>query len=178
MFFRSFGKIQYSLEGFSKEAMNIVTAAVLRRLNVDQSYVYRYYTVSDGQHIDSLAFELYNDATWGWTILLVNGMVNPFLDWPMDTNTLEEYTRKKWGSTEELVEFRYISNGWVLDDVETKACKELMENNQPLPINVTPITSFQYENEVNNKKREILVVDPKYIRKFIDAFEKEIERVA
>lgn len=178
MFFRSFGTIEYSLEGFSKKTMNIVTAAILRRLNVDQTYVYRTHTVSDGQHYDSLSYELYKDGTWGWTILLVNGIVNPYTDWPMDANTLEEYTRKKWGSTEALVEFRYLDTGWVLDDVDSKKCIEIMERGDPLPINVTPISSFEYENEINNAKRDILVIDPKYIRKFVDAFEKEIERAS
>lgn len=174
MFFRPFGTIEYSLDGYSKQTLNIITAAVPRRLNVDQAYVYREHTISDGETLDSLSYKLYSDPTWGWTILLVNGMVNPFLDWPMDNKTLDNYILKKHGSPHNLVEFRRLDTGWVCDEVEHRDYYQMWLNNQTLPENITPISAFQYENEKNNEKRNIKFISPKYIRKFVDVFEKEI----
>lgn len=176
MFFRSFDTIEYSLDGYSKQTLNIITAAVIRRLNVDQTYVYREHTISDSDTIDSLSYKLYDEPTWGWTILLVNGMVNPFLDWPMDNKTLEKFIVDKHGSPNNLVEFRRLDNGWVCDEVDHRDYYQMWENNQTLPANITPVSAYQYESEKNDEKRNIKIIAPRYIRKFVDVFEKEISK--
>ena len=174
MFFKRFDQIDYKLDGVSKATMNIVTAAILKRLNVDRNYIFQKYVVKEGETIDMLAHRLYKDPTLGWTILLVNGMVDPFNEWTMDLQTLEDYTVAKYGTTDTIVEFRYIDSGWILDDIEERDVRELIENSQPIPINVFPLTALELETERNNERRQITLVSPRYIRQFVDEFYKAI----
>lgn len=175
MFFKKFQPIQYSLDGYSKKAMNILTSAILKRLNIDQNYTFQKYIVKEGEHYDSLALRFYNEPSWGWTILLANSIVDPYTQWPMDLQVLEKFTVSEHGSAEALIEFRYIDTGWVLDDIADRDCRALILALQPLPINVHPVTALEYEGELNNDRRNIVIVSPRYIRQFVDAYNRVIE---
>lgn len=174
-FFKKFGVIEYKLDGYSKEAMNIVTAAILKRLNADKSFVFQSYVVPAGATPESLAEELYSDAEKYWTILLVNGIVNPFTDWPVSSEVLEKIVEKKYGSTNQILYFKDLNTGFFLDDVADAQMRELIENNQPIPHNIHPVSALEYETTLNLEKSKIIVVAPRYINRFVDVFNKSIE---
>lgn len=174
-FFKKFDSIEYKLDGYSKEAMNIITAAVLKRLNVDKTYVYQSYIVPAGATPESLANELYQDAHKYWTILLVNGIVNPFLDWTVNDQVLEEIVEKKYGSVNHIVYFLDLTTKFQLDDVADQEMRDLMANGDPLPHNIHPVSALEYETTLNREKANIIVVAPRYINRFVDAFNKSIE---
>lgn len=174
-FFKKFGTIEYKLDGFSKDAMNIITAAILKKLNVDKTYVYQNYVVPAGASPESLANELYQDAQKYWTILLVNGVVNPFLDWPVSDSVIEEITVKKYGSVNKVLFFRDLETGFLLDDIDDAEMREYIEEGNPIPYNITPITALAYEADLNRKRGEIIVIAPRYINQFVDLFNKTIE---
>lgn len=173
-FFRKFGSIEYKLDGYSKEAMNIITAAVLKRLNVDKTYVYQKYVVPAGASPESLANDLYRDSSKYWVILLVNSIVNPFLDWPMSADVLEEIVEAKYGSVNKILYFNNLETGFQLDDVEDAEMRVFIETN-PIPVHIHPVTAMEHESTLNIQRGEIIVVAPRYINNFVDAFEKSIE---
>ena len=173
--FKKFGTVQYALDGYSKEAMNILTAAVVKRLNVDQSYVYQRYVIPDGATPESLANDLYKDPEKYWTILLVNGIINPFLDWPMDTEILEKWVNAQYGSLTKVLYFTNVNSGKIYDDVDSKVFFDLMEAGEPLPYQVHPVTCFEHETILNQEKTQITVITNKYINLFVDTFNKSIE---
>lgn len=175
MFFRKFKTIPYAVDGYSKEAMNIITAAVVKHFNVDKAYVYQSYVVQAGATPESLAFELYGDAGKYWTILLVNGIVNPFTDWPMDADVLEEWVAAKYGNVDKVIDFQDVQTGDLLDDVAKADMYEWIEAGNPVPNNIRPITALAYEMERNQEKGNISVIAPRYINTFVDMFNKAIE---
>lgn len=174
-FFKKFPTISYSLDGYSKDAMNIVTAAVLKRINVDKSYVYQTYDVPNGSSPESLAYELYKDPTLCWVFFLVNGMINPMLDWPMADEVLEEYVAVVYGSLYDIVYFTNVQTGYRLDDVAEQEVREFIEEGNPVPADIHPVTALEYESEVNRKRGNITIIAPRYINQFVDLFNKSIE---
>lgn len=174
-FFKKFDSIEYKLDGYSKEAMNIITAAILKRLNVDKTFVYQKYTVPAGATPESLANELYRDPKLYWTILIVNSIINPFLDWPVPDHVLEEIVVKKYGSVGHIVHFKDMTTGFILDDVDDANIRQLIENGHSIPHNIHPVTSLEYETDLNRMRAQIVVVAPKYINRFVDLFNKSIE---
>lgn len=175
MFFKNFGTINYTLDGYTQKAMNILTAAILKRLNVDKTFLFQKHMVADGQTIESLSKDLYNDANLGWTILLVNSIIDPFLEWPMSQNTLEAHVERNYPSPHTIVRFIRIDSGWEVDEIDDRNYRELIKNGQPLPINISPVTAMEHENQLNNARRDILVVSPREIFRFVDAFNKVID---
>lgn len=173
-FFAKFPTITYSLDGYSKAAMNILTAAIVKRLRVDMSYVHKRYTVSAGTTPESLAQELYQNAELYWTILLVNAIVDPFNDWIMDPDVLEQTVRAKYGSPNKVIYFRDAA-GRQFDDVDSAMYQAMVDAGERLPQNVFAVTALMEEAERNQARAQIVVVDPKYINQFVDMFNKAIQ---
>lgn len=175
MFFKKFPTISYSLDGYSKDAMNIVTAAVLKRINVDKAYVYQQYDVPSGSSPEALAYDLYKDANLAWTFFLVNGMVNPIIDWPMDDSVLEEHTVSTHGSLTKILYFIDLNTGFRLDDVAEKQMQTIISNGEAIPHNISPVSALAYESDKNRAKGRITIIAPRYLNSFVDLFNKAIE---
>ena len=174
-FFKKFDTVQYALDGYSKEAMNIIQAAILKRLNVDRTFVYQKYLITDGQTPESVAHALYDDPNLWWTFFLVNSRVNPMLDWPMDQTSLEEYVNMVHGDPNKILFFTNIDTGKRYDDVSAAEYREMIESGAGLPHYVHPVTAFQYETERNAELADIIVISKKYITQFVDMFNRAIE---
>lgn len=173
--FKYFPTINYAEDGFSSDLVNILTAALPRRLNVDRTYVFQNYRIAAGQTPESLAFELYKEPNYHWTILIINDIVNPYLDWPMDDEELEEYCTIKYTDINAIHHFEYLDTGKIVDDLNDAIYRQMIIANQPLPLNISPITNFVYETNQNESKREIIIVNPQYISQFVDSFNKTLQ---
>ena len=58
------------------------------------------YTVKEGERADSIASFYYKDPYYAWAIYLVNGIIDPYSEWPKDSQALENYIETKYGSVE------------------------------------------------------------------------------
>lgn len=62
------------------------------------------YTVKEGERPDNIASFYYEDPYYSWAIFLVNGIIDPYSEWPKDSRTLNEYIEKKYGSVEAAID--------------------------------------------------------------------------
>ena len=173
MFFRKFGSIPYALDGYNKTVTNILTAALPRRSTVDETYIFQRYKVASGQTPEAVADELYQLPQDFWTILVINDIVNPYLDWPMSDEEVEIYTVKVHGDPYGIHHYTWLETGKWLDEVD-----EAFWRSQPpedLPELIHPVTNLEHEINVNNEKRDIIVITPRYISQFIESFNKALE---
>lgn len=113
------------------EIINVLKSIKLDNLLNNKYYLT--YTLSDGQDPRMLALELYDDVELWWINCLVNDIIDPYYDWPMDMKVLREY-------------FNY-----------------LVENNE------LQGTTSDWNDLVdwNNAKREIYILDPKFLGQFL-----------
>lgn len=173
-FFKKFKSIPYALDGYSKDAMNLLTGVIVKRLRIDHTFVYQRYVVPEGTTPEALANELYDNPDLGWVLLLVNGCVNPFTDWAMDSFVLRELIDAR-GGADRIIAFRDLTNGYLVDDVDMELFMGLWESGQPLPANISPVTAYDEANDRNRLNGEIVVVSPKLINQFVDMFQKVVE---
>lgn len=173
-YFKKFPTINYSLDGYNKDAMNIITAALLTRVAVDRTYIYQSYDVPAGMTPEALANELYRDPKLCWVFFIVNRMVNPINDWPMDSSVLEQTVEMAYGNVNTIIHFTG-EDGFILDDVRDKEIRALIADNQPIPLNVHPVTALEYETNKNRARGKIIIVAPSHINKFVDTYNKAIE---
>ena len=155
--------------------MNILTAAIVKHMNVDKSYVYQRYIIPDGASPESVANALYGDPEKYWTILLINGIVDPFTGWPMDQTVLENWVAAKHGSPNAILYFTNVETGRQYDSVMEAEFREMIANDEPLPMLVHPVTALEHEGNLNQEKSEIVVITRRYINQFVDMFNKSIE---
>lgn len=62
------------------------------------------YTVKEGERADSIASFYYNDPYYSWAIYLVNGIIDPYSEWPKDQYTFNKYIEDTYGSMEEAMD--------------------------------------------------------------------------
>lgn len=169
-YFKNFGTLDYK----EQTARNILTAVLPSRFNVDRSYVYQNYRVADGETPESIAEKFYKDSELYWVLLVINAIVNPFLDWPMDSKQLEEFVLLKYDQQVNGIH-HYFDNriGRISDDVDSAAWAAMPPAD--LPYYIIPKTNLSWERELNDIRREIVVVNPRYVQQFVEVYNRAIE---
>lgn len=54
---------------------------------------YIYYTVKNGETPEIIAYNYYGTVDYWWIILLYNNILDPFYEWPISNNDLEQYVQ-------------------------------------------------------------------------------------
>lgn len=168
-YFKRFPTLPYA----GTEVQDILTAVMPSRLNVDRSYAFQNYTVGDGETAEGLAEKLYRNASYYWTLYVINSMVNPYLDWPMATAELEEYTERKYDDKFGVHHFWDNQINRIVDDFDEADFRAMPV--ESLPFYIIPVTNLQHETELNNRKRDIIVVNPRYIDRFVEVYTDAVQ---
>jgi len=100
---------------------------------------FNYYQVEDGERPDQIAEKLYNDSTLDWVILITNNIINIKNDWPLDTQSFNNYVLDKYGSEENLYKAHHY------ETVETRDNYGRLV--VPGGLIVDPLTSFDFASE-------------------------------
>ncbi len=157
------------------------------------------YKIEGDDRPDNVAFKVYNDSTLDWVILVSNNIVNIQTEWPLTQNCFDTYLREKYGvglTTEEDI-YNNIYNG--VHHYETAEVK----NSQGVVIvpaglqvddgystsfydyfidspidtgNISvPVTNYEYEEKLENDKRNIYVLKQRYLNIVLDDMQEMME---
>ena len=144
----------------------------------DLSFFTKYQIVSD-ERPDNVAFKYYNDSTLDWVVLLSNNILNIQTEWPMTQNTFDKYLLEKYGDydnlysgihhyeTEEILngdglvivpKGLHVDTGYSITYYDSGLGQEVTKTNI-----AQSVTNYDYENEIQEKKRNIYVLKPNYL---------------
>ena len=136
------------------------------------------YKVQGDDRPDNIAYTLYNNASLDWVILLSNNIINIQTEWPMPQANLDRYLLDKYETYEELnnthhyetIEVKNSSGVVVVEEgltVESDFSVEFydwmidsLETKQGI---TTPITNYEYEMKIEDDKRNIFALKPRYL---------------
>jgi len=163
MYFRNIPIIVYSLDDGQT---SFLATDIFRRVkadydNVKTSLAYDEYDIKEDETPEILADQLYNNSQLHWIILLVNEIIDPRWDWPLDTQTLESFIDEKYGEDKNVVRYYVNSTGDVVHSSYAGA--------------KTPVTNYDYEVEQNEAKRRIKVLKARYVPTFINSFLEKMQ---
>lgn len=188
-YFKNFPKIKY----FNVLSTNIsLRAAFIERLKLNASVFYPY-IIQENETADILATKYYGSPEYDWLIYLANNIIDPYTQWPKTYLQFESYIIKKYGSLEEakseIVFYRknpdvsYINyDGSGFTNTLNNAGERVVTNDDIRitvesysliqdQINYYPVYAYDYELELNEKKRNIFLVD----NQFKDSASKELQ---
>ena len=146
---------------------------------------FKKYSVIGDDRPDNVAVEVYKDSTLDWLILMANNIINIPSEWPLPQADFDRYLVDKYDNDYnkiyngihhyETIEVK-DSNGVVIVPKGLEVSSDynityydffiggLTEEN-----NITrPITNYEYEENLENKKREIFLLKPEYISVVLD----------
>jgi ribosomal protein S25 len=101
-YFESFPLTSFTLDSNSPNAnrqlvTNILARSTFLREIANNTSIAYEYNVKESDTAEIIAHKVYGDAYRGWIILLFNNIINPFYDWPLKSDALDNYIFKKYG---------------------------------------------------------------------------------
>lgn len=114
------------------------------------------YMIKDWESPENIAYDLYGSCDYAWIILLCNDIVNPFTDWLMTNEEMEE-----------MIELKYANHKRDIHHYELDG--HIYWTNI---LGATPVSNAEYEYDKNEKKRIIKAVPPDVINQIEEALRK------
>ena len=144
------------------------------------------YQIQGSDRPDNVASQVYNDSTLDWLVLISNNIVNIQNEWPLSNIDFDEIMLDKYGSYDTL--FNGVHH---YETIEVKDARDVKIVNAGLKVesdySVTffderagqmktvtptiPVTNYQYEQRVNEDKRNIYLLQPRYLQVVRDDLE-------
>lgn len=168
-YFNKFPKTRFNKQSVVDISRRVKIVSRIR----ESVYDYARYTVKDGERPEDIAFYYYDDPTYAWLVLLANDIVDPYSQWVKEDNELNEYIMVKYENASGLTGREVLE--WTKNT-------QISENivfyrsaiNPNIKLNSTtfdefpnnefrPVRIYDYEFELNEGKREILLVDKRYL---------------
>ncbi|MFA6198977.1 MAG: baseplate wedge protein 53 [Bacteroidales bacterium] len=144
-------------------------ANIAQRINISlKQQELQNYFIQDYKKPEQISLDLYDSPDYHWTILLVNNIINPYLDWPVSNETLIKNIKNKYLDIYGVHHYLTL-DGYIVDDLTTN---DYNTNYTPIPSDVVIVSNFDYEMEINNIKRDIIVIKPKFVKNFINKYER------
>lgn len=99
-YFESFPQTAFTLDSnvINPQLVTDILArsTFLREIANNTSIAYEY-SVKDSDTAEIIAHKIYGDPYRSWVVLLFNNIINPFYDWPLKNDALDNYVNKKYG---------------------------------------------------------------------------------
>ena len=136
------------------------------------------YKVKGDDRPDNVASEVYGDANLDWLVMLCNNVVNLQSEWPLLQAEFDRYLLDKYGSYENLnlihhyetIEIKnqmgvvLVPEGLTVESDYSITYFDWVDEKEITQTNiVTPITNEEYETNLDDEKRNILLLKPRYL---------------
>lgn len=139
------------------------------------------YVISENERPDQIAEKLYGDPGLDWVVLTVANIINYQNDYPLTAQQLYDYVNEKYGEQNvsniqyyQTTEVRdaqdklILPAGLVVDNTFTIPNPDIPQ----LTINpVVAISNWDYETEINDRKKQIYVLKNAYLNQFLEDIE-------
>ena len=173
MYFDSFPVIFYDSSGdlIFKDVTNLLRRVGLRTKVRTNSLLYDTYNVKEGETPEMIAHKLYGDTELHWIILLVNEGTDRYHQWPMTTPQFLDFINDKYDNPDGIHHYETTQTSG-----DTKVKIEVFnEVDEDAYTGLTPITNREYEENEQDKKRQIKLLDPSYVNAFVSEFKLLME---
>ena len=154
----------------------------------DLTYFTKYQIVGDDRP-DNVAFDVYDDETLDWIILLSNNIINIQTEWPLDHQSFYNFLIDKYGSEEQIHAVHHYETTQVRDTNRTIIVPKGLKVPQNYSIEfydtnlesyttasniTTEITNYAYENKIQDNKRNIYILKKEYLNVILNDMEESM----
>ena len=144
----------------------------------DLSFFTKYSIIGD-ERPDNVAYNAYGEETLDWVVLLSNNILNIQTEWPMTQQVFDRFVLSKYGDYNTLYNgvhhyesreiLNYIGNivipkGLEVDQNYSVSYYDFSTEQDVTVTNVAqPVTNYEYENKIQEDKRNIFILKPLYL---------------
>ena len=129
------------------------------------------YDVKNGERPEDIAFKFYGDAELHWVVLMTNNVTDRFYQWPMTQPQFDEFLTDKYGAGNEdgVHHYELVKSSGKTTSSGPSDYSHRVEVNSDED-NAITVTNREYEERLQDKYRQIKLLDRRYITDFVDEF--------
>lgn len=127
--------------------------------------------IKDGWRADTVAYDYYGDSELYWIVYMSNDIVDPYYDWPLDYSEFNSFIIKKYGSIATAMSTVVFWSNPNHDYFMTNETKSLLSADLLMGWTL-PVYAYDYENKINESKRNIRLLDSSYTPQIISEISK------
>ena len=108
-YFQRFPRITYA----NSYAIDITKRVKLLDTVSNNPYVFYTYDIGDSERADNFSNRYYDDSYMSWLLYISNDIIDPYYDWYLSSEELEELVEKKYDSlTDAKLKVKHYRNNW------------------------------------------------------------------
>lgn len=168
-YFSNFPSVYYN----GKIVKNILLkSAITQDLLLDDTQFYSY-QIKDGEKPVTVAYNYYGSIDYVWLVLLSNQIVDPYFEWCLNNEEFDAFVANKYGSVttaqSTIVGYRVVGT----DYIYSPTTYQYVLDNEPIGTMET-VYAYEYELDLNEKKRNIQLIDKAYAEQISLDLEKSL----
>jgi len=173
-YFNMFPNIYYDSKGNGKfTIMKDILSRVKIIAKVKENILgFDYYDVQDGETPEMIAHKYYGDVNLHWTILVANDIVDYYESWPMSVQKFEQFVKEKYENPQAIHHYEITQTSG-----DTSIKIDVGMNTTEYPSAVA-VSNYTYEDNLQEKKRQIRLIGTRYIDTFVKEFERKMQEAS
>jgi len=171
MYFSKFDKGFYDINGDGNQKLvtDLMTRVKVREKILNESMLYDTYDVPAGEKPEDTSFKHFGSSQFHWVILLTNNITDRYYGWPLSFQDFESYITEKYTNPDgihhyEITQSSGPQTGNGPDDYSHK-----VEVNSTVS-GAQSVSNREYEQRLQDEKRQIKLLNPSYLQTFIEEF--------
>jgi hypothetical protein len=173
MYFNVMPKIQYDSmnTGDPKVVTNLLRRVAVRAKIKTNTLLFDTYNVKEGETPEIIADKLYDDTTLHWVVLLMNDITDRYHQWPMNFSQFNQFIADKYDDVDGTHHYELAqSSGDTTTKIEVYNNSALYSGDDDFYSSATVITNREYEEAQQEIKRQIRLLDPRYVNDFVEEY--------
>ena len=164
---------------------NLFRRIILREDIYQNLTFFTKYDIQGDDRPDNVAYDVYQDSSLDWVILVANNIINIQTEWPLPQLDFNRFLLDKYKNDYNKIynEIHHYETVEVKNTNGIIIVPEGLEVSQDYSITyydyflsdltsendiTRPVTNYEYEEKIENKKREIFILKPEYLNVVID----------
>ena len=159
----------------SRKLLTDITRRVdFTQTSLNDPLVFLPFTVNSTEKPEDVAYYYYGDVKYTWLVYLSADILDPYSDWPMDAPQFDSFIIKKYAEqanttgnaviswtqnttiTDNIVHYYNVNDGTIISKDTFALSTNIVQNEWEA------LRYYDYENELNESKRTIFLIDEKY----------------
>ena len=181
--------LYYNVQQSPVDPKLLAAKNIWRRSEILKEYknsitIFDEFIVNNGEKPEHIAYQIYDNPFYAWTIFIANNIVNYYEQWPRSSRQLAEYVSAKYDNPQATKHYvtTEVKQG---KNIIVPAGKVVPQNysisyyNGSTTVTANPtvsITNYQYEEQINSEKERIQIIRPSVIESFVETYYRRINR--
>jgi len=176
-YFIKFPKMTYDIKGDNNRKLlpDILRRVKIRSKFKTETMLFDKYDVKEGEKPEDVAYKWFGDAELHWVVLMTNDITDRYYEWPMNSVQFAEYLTDKYGAGNEdsIHHYEVTQDSGRTSGRGPSDYSYLVEVNSDTD-NASSISNREYEERIQDTKRQIKLLDKAFLGDFIDEFDRLI----